>query len=104
MDYSMPVRLEHNFRLDNVILDPLRDPQPHETSRFLNILDSPTNSNDGENNRIKDFSSVETSKPEIEEPNNLGYFPTKVVLAKNLPLKTTEMELYSACETFGAVK
>lgn len=100
----MPMRFEHNFRLDDVIFDPLRDPQPHETSRFLDILDSPTNSNDGENGKFKDFSSVKISKPVIEESNNLGYFPTKVVLAKNLPLKTTEMELHTACEAFGAVK
>lgn len=83
------------LRLTDKIFDPIREPKPDETSRFLNILDSPTNSDDGSNkNPFFNDTNCEPTVP--EEAKNCKYFPTKVLLAKNLPFNCSEYEILQA--------
>ena len=98
-----------SLRLGNAIFETIRDPKPNETSRFLTIIDSPTNSEEGTRSDTKDFINpffnVSNNKPKMPEEVKTGsYFPTKVVLAKNLPINSTELDLHSVCEVYGVVK
>lgn len=109
MEVGATTDFRASLRFDEAIFNTIRDPKPDETSRFLNIIDSPTNSEDESRTKPKDFVNpffnTANAKPkEPEEVKNGSYFPTKVVLAKNLPPNTTELDLHSVWESFGLVK
>ena len=96
---------------EETLFDIMRDPKPDETSRFLSILDSPTNAETMKFQRSQpptDFSNVFTnhinSKSYVDEgAHKWPCFPTKVVIAKNLPPTTNEFDLYTVWGIFGVV-
>ncbi|CAI2363692.1 unnamed protein product [Moneuplotes crassus] len=104
MDFESSSNFEQMFSFSTNFSDPLAFPSQSEKSRFLDILDSPENSDDEPEQVVEEPKKAVIKPKEPEESKNIGYFPTKVVLAKNLPAKTTELDLHSACESFGVVK
>ena len=100
MEVSAEIDIHNEIGDDDALFNIMRDPKPDETSRFLSILDSPTNSEGAERKLSDDFSSAflghtnnGSFKP--EETKKTPGFPTKVVLAKNLPLNSNELDLYT---------
>ena len=109
MELASYFNSKNNLCIDDAIFNTFRDPTPEETSRFLNIIDSPKAADEGSANTNKDSNIllIKTSdnKEEVTEDSKIcSYFPTKVVLAKNLPQNTTELDIHSVCEVFGVVK
>lgn len=106
MELASYFNSKSNLWIDDAIF---RDPNPEETSRFLNIIDSPKGSEDGTNKINMDpknqFFQISDNKEEVTEDSKIcSYFPTKVVLAKNLPQNSTELDIHSVWEVFGVVK
>ena len=104
MELASNTEIENSFNFDQIFSNPLQNPTSQQSSRFLDILDSPENSDNEEDVKEKEIPAPIEEAQESEESKNIGYFPTKVVLAKNLPAKTTELDLHSVCEVFGVVK
>lgn len=109
MELGAEIDIHNDIGGDEALFNIMRDPKPDETSRFLSILDSPTNS-DGDGRKLSnDFSSAfldhTSNEPyKTEEIKKTPGFPTKVVLAKNLPINSNELDLYTICGMFGEVK
>ena len=103
MDYPKQGELDSEYRLEEALIDPLREPQPNEASRFFDYLDSPDNSDNEEIGKAKDFSKTFNLMKESEEIKSQTHLISNVVWIKNLPPKTSAMDIHKLWGQFGVI-
>ncbi|CAI2363175.1 unnamed protein product [Moneuplotes crassus] len=101
MDCFKPTEFMESIKLDDPAYTPLKEAQAEEASRFLDILDSPENSDTEEQDVTKDFSfplgGIREESKSYEVPKYT------VVRVDRLPQITKEQDIHLACELFGKI-
>lgn len=108
MDTKESDTTEISDMVSSAISDIIRDPTPHEESRFFSKLKvfKPAFYNNS-----NDFPEIQYTPQELHyKPSNLYYskdspklYSTKVVTANNLDLSTTETDISEGLDQFGVV-
>lgn len=85
-----------NLPFEDHAFNPLKEAQADEASRFLDILDSPENSDDEGNNIRKDFSTPFAFGNDKEEVKNIASQICSIVRVDHLTSAVTKKEISTA--------